>query len=497
MNRTDHEADRLRAQLDPGPLPVCVEERLQEAYARLESLPQQRPAARPVRRALRMGLIAAALCAAFSLTALAATGQLAAMAQGVIDFFSGEEPTTLDSIQDTFEAHNAAVGLEKTDQGITFSVDNISVDDNFINLFGRVQAEGLRSMVQQTNEQIDAGSSLPDRQTLSRLLYPVVKVGEELYGFDGSINDAVNLYFEDDDTVRYARRILVGGTLPDTFTMQVMPRYATRPGASGDVEAYQSILGKEGDWTLEIPLDITTVRSAVRTVEPQVLTFGEQKLDLKKFSVSPLGAIAVVDEHDGGGGISEPDLPEGPQDGYTSLLQYAVRDNTGSWLYWMTPASYGGGETMYEFSKPSEQAQSLTFVPLADADSESGGQEAYAPLEKGGKLEMNSVSGYTIESYELTGRHFEMKLIPYGPRTGGGIALEASLCDAQGDPAYDDSRDHTFLLDSYTDHATGAVTLTMDFYNDEPLLAEAAQVRYYTWPEVELDEAAAVTVPLE
>lgn len=73
------------------------------------------------------------------------------MIEGAIAFFRTDAATTLDSIQNTFEAYNAAVALEKTDAGVTFTVDNISVDDNFINLFGRMQATGLRAKLQEAN----------------------------------------------------------------------------------------------------------------------------------------------------------------------------------------------------------------------------------------------------------------------------------------------------------------------------------------------------------
>ncbi|MFQ7726564.1 MAG: hypothetical protein ACLRI7_09305 [Ruthenibacterium lactatiformans] len=90
--------------------------------------------------------------------------------------------------------------------------------------------------------------------------------------------------------------------------MQILPSYATRPAADGaGAEKYQTLLGTEGDWTLECGVDITSTRGAVKNAEPQVLTLGESKLDLKKFSVSPLGAVAVVDEHFTGG-IGEGDV---------------------------------------------------------------------------------------------------------------------------------------------------------------------------------------------
>ena len=71
--------------------------------------------------------------------------------------------------------------------------------------------------------------------------------------------------------------------------MQILPSYATRPAADGaGAEKYQTLLGTEGDWTLECGVDITSTRGAVKNAEPQVLTLGESKLDLKN-SAFPAG----------------------------------------------------------------------------------------------------------------------------------------------------------------------------------------------------------------
>ena len=228
MTRYGNEKEKMRSLLDPGPVPEIVEMRLREAYA---ALPERRPArpARPRLRVLRTALAAAALCVALPVTVLAATGELLPMIEGAIAFFRTDAATTLDSIQNTFEAYNAAVALEKTDAGVTFTVDNISVDDNFINLFGRMQATGLRAKLQEANTAGDGNAmfdgQMPDRWAFAYndMPRPVVRVGDAVYGLDNSLNDSLNFYFQDDDTVCYARRILVNDTLPDSFAMQILP----------------------------------------------------------------------------------------------------------------------------------------------------------------------------------------------------------------------------------------------------------------------------------
>ena len=109
MTRYGNEKEKMRSLLDPGPVPEIVEMRLREAYA---ALPERRPArpARPRLRVLRTALAAAALCVALPVTVLAATGELLPMIEGAIAFFRTDAATTLDSIQNTFEAGDRPAG---------------------------------------------------------------------------------------------------------------------------------------------------------------------------------------------------------------------------------------------------------------------------------------------------------------------------------------------------------------------------------------------------
>ena len=173
-----------------------------------------------------------------------------------------------------------------------------------------------------------------------------------------------------------------------------------------------------------------------------------------------------------------------------------MRDSAGNWMYWMRPSGWTvGEESLYEFVKPADGVDSLTFVPVLYSGTAQA-QEALAPLEQGAKLEVTNLSGYTVESFVLDGRRLELTLAPYGPQAYGMVGLEIEPCGADGSPAYDEEQARTCIVDSYTDHATGNVVYTMDSYHDEPLLSSAVQLRYTKLADIALDEANAVTVPL-
>ena len=223
MNR-QKDRDEMRRMLDPGPVPACVDERLAAAYAQLRSLPQAAEnSAPPVRRAhrlLRTAAVAAALCAALSVTALAASGQLAVMAQGVIEFFAGDEDSSLASMQPALEAYTAEVGVSVTDEGVTFTADSVSADENFINLFGTVHMDGLADALRETGD----SRRQSDAWALTRMgLYPMAQIDGALYGTQNTLSDTMNAYFIDEDTVGWARRIVLDGTLPRSMRCRCCP----------------------------------------------------------------------------------------------------------------------------------------------------------------------------------------------------------------------------------------------------------------------------------
>lgn len=507
MDRPDDNI--LRALLDPGPIPRQAQEKMDAAYARLAGLPQRKAAhATPAR--WRRAMAAAAVAAAVALggtAVLAATGGLLPMVEGTIRFFTGGEETNLDSIQAAFEACNAAVDASVTDQGITFTVENVSVDQNFINIFGRLTAQdSIRELAEQHNWPADMhedGSrgeayqyyrhGLPESDLQQAAgLFPVARVNGKVYGFDASLKDACNFYLEDDHTLAFARRILLAEALPDSFTMEILPAYATDENGE-----YQQLMERRGDWTIAVSLDIAATQSAVRAVQPGGIALGGAgTLDLKNFQWTPLGTVLCVDEHVrpvAGTGDAEGRFPDYAQEeGYLSMGQVAVRDDLGNWLYPMQAAGYPmGDEKKVEYTSPAANAKAIVFVPVTQTGA--SGEQRFAPAQKGAKLEMGAHYGFTVGSIAVEERRLTVKLLPYGPHTAHSMGLEVFPAKADGGSLDDNDR---MLLTAKTDHATGMVTL--DYYFDidgEP--EGTAQLCYYSWGDQELDEADAVTLPLK
>lgn len=499
----------LRTMLEPGPMPRQAQQKIDEAYAMLERTPQAAShRAAPVRWRKALAVAAVAAVTALGGTAvLAATGDLLPMVEGAIRFFTAEKETNLDSMQAAFEACNAAVDVSVSDQGVTFTVENVSVDQNFINIFGRMKTDdSIRELAQRQNwiaEVQEDGAvgeaepfyvhGLPDvRLQQAAGLFPVVKIQGKVYGLDNDLVDACNRYLEDDHTLVFARRILLTEALPDTFTMEILPAFATNENGE-----YQQLMERRGNWTVAVAVDTTATKGAVRAVKPGETALGSAgTLDLKSFQWTPLGAILSVDEHVravAGTGGAEGIFPDyAQQAGYLDMSQVALRDDQGNWLYPMQAAAYGvDAERKVEYTAPAPQAGSITLVPVTAVAAVP--ELRLAPAQEGTKLEMGSAYGFTVESVTVRPQNLTVKLMPYGPHTAHTMALEVFPVGTDGGSL--DASDR-MLYTAVTDHATGMVTL--DYYFDiegEP--QDDIQLAYYPWGETILDEADAVTLPLE
>ena len=120
-----------------------------------------------------------------------------------------------------------------------------------LNLFGRKPACGAKGANTAGDGNALFDGQMPDRWAFAYndMPRPVVRVGDAVYGLDMD-------YFQDDDL---CPAHLVNDTLPDSFAMQI-PR-------SQRAEKYQTLLGTEGDWTLECGVDITSTRGVVKNAE--------------------------------------------------------------------------------------------------------------------------------------------------------------------------------------------------------------------------------------
>ncbi len=493
---TDFEKNAMRQMLDIGAVPSSINSRLQATY---DSLPPMKQKNRS-KSVLRTLLVAAALMMVLSTGVMAATGTLQPAIEKVIAFFSSNE-SHYESIQPVLQAYNKEINETITDAGVSVTLNSVSADGNFVNLFATVTAPTINVRAYAANI---AGEEMP-QSYLGSVAAPYlhVKIGEKKYDSNG-LSDGREVYFKDENTLEIMQRVPVQDALPDTFTMEILVGYY-----ENETGAHYSVLDQEGTWNFSVPMDITAAKAKTLVLAPQEIsietTDGVKKLDLKKCEVSPLGITMTNDFH-----IEEREstLPDGtkttqqaPAEGYMTLGEVVIRDQNGNYLYQAPYGAVGLRESAFEYSNISETITALTFVPVRwDLNDPANGTPKLetASLTPETRVVIDENSGYTLKKYTVEGRHVELVFSPYGPKAPGADTslMELKLLDASGNEVVNSARSHWCLVDQSIDHATGDLIVTQDFYQDEPNLVYATQFSYYVYGKQVLDEAHAVTLPL-
>ena len=234
--------------LDAGPLPREAQAKLDDVYASLGSIPQDRPAsvyseasgalrrqgpgecradARAARgasaggRAVRRGVLVAAAAATVALlsgAAFAATALLQ-MQPGDAPFFaSGKNLPVYDSLQEGVSSLNAEVGEAVEVEGVRVTLDSVSCDHSIVNLFFTLEKEGGFDLAEQASYE---GSQESEWARLERLVprfsFELTSGGESLESGTVFLLDA----YQEDGKVRVMQRIVPEATLPASPIMSI------------------------------------------------------------------------------------------------------------------------------------------------------------------------------------------------------------------------------------------------------------------------------------
>lgn len=296
-------------ELDAGPVPAQAQAKLDDVYASLGSIPQDRPDAsgaaaptghKPVRRhdatgahgarsgsrTVRRGAVvavAAVLVVLLSGVAFAATSLLQ-MKPGEASFFDGGKNLPIyGSLQEGVSSLSAEVGETVDVDGVRVTLDSVSSDRNIVNLFFTLEKEGGFDLAEQSNYE---GSQENEWTRLQRLVprfsYAVAKAGETVGA--GAVN-VLDAYMED-GKVKCMQRIVPETTLPDQADILLEGWAPWKQYEEGDEP-----------FGLSVGLDLSTV-ARPRELGSQDLTFstsdGEKTLGIERFTSSELGTVMVV-----------------------------------------------------------------------------------------------------------------------------------------------------------------------------------------------------------
>ena len=462
-----------------------------------------------INRTLRISLIAAAILCGSAVTVCAVGPQLVTMLGGKIGFFEEapsqsevsdpvEAPrTNFVETQKKLEAYNAAIGETVTDNGVSITLDNISMDVTSMDIFLTITGQ----------EAIDEIMSWDDYGPLWNRFFGV---GPDFYyatinGETIAQYDVEDWYLNDDGSLKLWRHYILTD-VPEGDEIQV-------------VLEDNSALARSGNWKFTVTLDGESVRAGAKVAQladfpmPEVTRKGidgedytiNKDLHLHYLAFGPVGGViqtTVEEKHTTASDGSDVMLYEGMD---ASMLY--ITDNTGKELHTCKATSISG--SALNLTAPAENATSITLTPVVSNENGASRETRTVSLDelkKGIKIETSAIGGYTVENFVIKDGAISYDLVPYGwsgyysevlrPQYDGKITqVEEEVTNLQ------DGGTATFLksglLSSTVDPQTGVVSVRHDFYaaTDEEL--ETITEWTYDYNECKLDTENAVTVSLE
>lgn len=462
-----------------------------------------------INRTLRISLIAAAILCGSAVTVCAVGPQLVTMLGGKIGFFEEapsqsevsdpvEAPrTNFVETQKKLEAYNAAIGETVTDNGVSITLDNISMDVTSMDIFLTITGQ----------EAIDEIMSWDDYGPLWNRFFGV---GPDFYyatinGETIAQYDVEDWYLNDDGSLKLWRHYILTD-VPEGDEIQV-------------VLEDNSALARSGNWKFTVTLDGESVRAGAKVAQPADFPMPEvtrkgidgedytinKDLHLHYLAFGPVGGViqtTVEEKHTTASDGSDVMLYEGMD---ASMLY--ITDNTGKELHTCKATSISG--SALNLTAPAENATSITLTPVVSNENGASRETRTVSLDelkKGIKIETSAIGGYTVENFVIKDGAISYDLVPYGwsgyysevlrPQYDGKITqVEEEVTNLQ------DGGTATFLksglLSSTVDPQIGVVSVRHDFYaaTDEEL--ETITEWTYDYNECKLDTENAVTVSLE
>ncbi|MHC1683004.1 MAG: DUF4179 domain-containing protein [Clostridiaceae bacterium] len=265
-------------------------------------------------------------------TVFAMTPQGKETIKGVVEFFNGQYNQKYISNKNNFDKFNKATGISVEDKGIKITLDNIAVDDNFLNTFYTIESKE------------DIKRAEKDTPWSALFTAPFLKSsinGDE--NFIGNNND-IDAYFKSDKVIKVMKRENISKVnLEDIFDLKI---------------TCDEAFGKKGNWTIDTKVskkDAKVETISVKTNKKATINLSDFKHDIniEKVTLSPFGNQMVISE-------------ETSEDRFFSM--FALYDDKGNSLDVlntdMQGSSFGKVTNSYEFIKANKDMKYITLVPI-------------------------------------------------------------------------------------------------------------------------------------
>lgn len=450
-------------------VPDGFDERIEK---KLAGLPFRNAKKNPV---LKVLLVAAVFSILSAVTVLASP-DIRRMAQGIISYFSAGQISAYSSQKKELEKYNSAVGVAVQDQGIILKIDNIAVDDGYINVFYTVQSNSPITIVGSE----DTPMTWRLGWTAPRFFFKAD--GREL-AWPALIEQEA--YLENDSTLKGMERFAVIESLPDNFRLEL---------------STDQVLGVKGKWQMTLTIDKSATQTDTLVVTPEIqasVTSGWENLHkhditVDKVLISPFGSQLILSEKSFDGGLF-------------GEASFALRDDQGRFLDIVPSQRWAGAEkqTMkvtnsFEFLKGSTGMKTLTLIPVASnlkqivaTDGSYSPVMATAPLGPlPQRLQQNELGAVVVDAVDLSEQGLKITYHSQGILE----FVHFSLLD-QNDR---ELKDLKLAVDQTVDRQTGRHTDTYTFthHPSAAAIARISRIGIITY-DLKLKTEEQIVIPLQ
>ena len=447
---------------------------------------------------VRTAAFLAAACA-LSVGAFAAAPLVGELVRGKIGFFTDAKAQSqvqnpMDAPRGDYtgqqadlESHNMAVGQTVTLNGVSYTLDTVSMDSASLDCFFTISGENV------VENFLD--SSLPQPEWY-QLDINAPRLLAQINGGEAIARMQSDLYRKNDDSFQYwAHFQLPAEPQGDTITLTLSDSAV--------------LIGEDG-LRYTVQLNGEQVRAGARHVEPAALDFGLSDVMLGDNPITldslyfGTGSGTLV-THSAASDAFDAAYPSGiPAEEYETRYLPNINENsidfsgamiltddTGKQLLPSYPCGVVPDSTAYTL--PAENAQSITFTPVYHK-----GEYQYetrtvttAEMQQGVKIATSDVGGYTLQNFKAQGQALTWQAVPYG------FSVHNPEFFPQ-DEAYIDTNSNSYALVSrQVDPTTGIISYRQDYYTADPAqVAKISEFRYTFSTGYAADESKAITLPL-
>lgn len=259
------------------------------------------------RKYLMKPVLAAAMCLMLITTAVAAAPFIFKMLGSNIGFFETDKETRYSPYQEKLKKYSVEVNITQEQDGISFTIDNIAVDDNFINIFYTIKSEyNIYEYIQNWYVKRDGGQIIESRWynnpkyhdfALSEFT-PVLdyRLPDIENGNSGNRNnfDSLDNYAVSDYEIKGAQKMLISEELPDIFNIEIF---------INDYDFYENLSFVNINLTIDrtetsiktsnIYPNVSAVLTGKMLNKDEIIT---HDITVEKISMSPLGNVIVFSE---------------------------------------------------------------------------------------------------------------------------------------------------------------------------------------------------------